>query len=147
MAVSACGFRFFVESLSKKICRLRVVPHFSSGIVKRVKRRRAWKSPHACRLSSRGWFHARLRFARSIIPEEKWGTTVSLKGSSPLQFLLVFFAYISVLRETCPCWRCRKSSNWSFVRPMPHPPPPQHTPRSDKLVFSGAKEVTESIKH
>ena len=29
----------------------------------------------------------------------------------------------------------------------PPPPPPQHTPRSDKLVFSGAKEVTESIKH
>ena len=26
-------------------------------------------------------------------------------------------------------------------------PPPQHTPRSDKLVFSGAKEVTESINH
>ena len=29
----------------------------------------------------------------------------------------------------------------------PPPPPPQHTPRSDKLVFSGDKEVTESIKH
>ena len=25
-----------------------------------------------------GDFHARLRFARSIIPEEKWGTTRSL---------------------------------------------------------------------
>ena len=29
----------------------------------------------------------------------------------------------------------------------PPPPPPQHTPRSEKLVFSGAVEVTESIKH
>ena len=30
-----------------QIGRLRVVPHFSSGIVKRAKRERAWKSPHA----------------------------------------------------------------------------------------------------
>ena len=30
-----------------QICRLRVVPHFSSGIVKRAKRERAWKSAHA----------------------------------------------------------------------------------------------------
>ena len=28
-------------------CRLRVVPHFSLGIVERTKRKRAWKSPHA----------------------------------------------------------------------------------------------------
>ena len=27
--------------------RLRVVPHFSSGIVERAKREHAWKSPHA----------------------------------------------------------------------------------------------------
>ena len=27
--------------------RLRVFPHFSSGIVERAKRERAWKSPHA----------------------------------------------------------------------------------------------------
>ena len=77
------------------ILRLRVVPHFSSGIVERAKRERAWKSPHArkgytqwgkrkiClsppRLAFLVWrdFHARSRFARSI-PEEKWGTTRSL---------------------------------------------------------------------
>ena len=29
------------------ITRLRVVPHFSLGIVERAKRERAWKSPHA----------------------------------------------------------------------------------------------------
>ena len=45
--------------------RLRVVPHFSSGIVERAKRDRArWKSPD---------FYARSRFARSTIPEEKVG--------------------------------------------------------------------------
>ena len=33
---------------TKKVCcRLRVVPHFSSGIVGRAKCERAWKSPHA----------------------------------------------------------------------------------------------------
>ena len=60
--------------------RLRVVPHFSSAIVERAKLERAWKSP--CRLFSRGAgsddFHGRSRFARSLIPGEKWGTTRSL---------------------------------------------------------------------
>ena len=81
----------------KKICprsrpclRLQVVPHFSSGIVEWTKRERMWKSPHArkgdtgsreYRLSCRGDFHARSHFARSTIPEEKWGTTCSLSLS------------------------------------------------------------------
>ena len=55
--------------------RLRVVPHFCSGIVERAKRERAWKSPHtrigvspraaACRLFSRGviFTHARVSLA------------------------------------------------------------------------------------
>ena len=59
--------------------RLRVVPHFSSGIVENLitsheKRRHVGVSPF---LAS-GDFHARSRFARSTIPEEKWGTTRSL---------------------------------------------------------------------
>ena len=72
--------------------RLRVVPHFSSGIVEGAKRERAWKSPHARKGDTRrhaatrapflawGDFHARSRFARSTIPEEKWGTTRSLNN-------------------------------------------------------------------
>ena len=58
------------------ICnRLRVVPHFSSGIVKRA----IFSLPAACRLFlAWGDFHARSRFARSTISEEKWGTTRSL---------------------------------------------------------------------
>ena len=69
--------------------RLRVVPHFSSGIVERVKRERAWKSPHARRarrvLPFLAWgdFHARSRLAPSTIPEEKWGTTGSLCIGQP----------------------------------------------------------------
>ena len=41
---------------------------------------RFFSLPAACRLFSRGGnFHARSRFARSTIPEEKWATTRSLK--------------------------------------------------------------------
>ena len=73
-----------IEKIS--IClnsRLRVVPHFSSGIVERAKRERAWKSSHARKDDTRrvafsrvGDFHERPRFARSTIPEEKWGLLV-----------------------------------------------------------------------
>ena len=58
--------------------------HFSSGIVEGAKRERAWKLPHARKplspppLAFLAWgdFHARSRFARSTIPEEKWGLLV-----------------------------------------------------------------------
>ena len=60
--------------------RLRVVPRLSSRTVERAKRERAWKSPHLRKGDTRlglawGAFHARSRFARSTITEEKWGTT------------------------------------------------------------------------
>ena len=81
--------------------RLRVVRHLSSGVVERAKRERAWKSPHARkgdtrhfslsppRLAFLAWsdLHARSRFARSTIPEEKWGTTCSLYESGIVQTL------------------------------------------------------------
>ena len=59
---------------------------FSSGIVEQAKLEGVRKSPHArkgdtaSRFLPRGDFHARSRFARSIVPEDKWGTTRSLKG-------------------------------------------------------------------
>ena len=75
--------------------RLRVVPHFSSGIVERAKRERAWKSPDArkgdtptCRLFS----CEVIKF--STIPEEKWGTTRSL--SRRVHLLLTFRANCSM---------------------------------------------------
>ena len=64
--------------------RLLVVPYFSSGIVERAKRERACKSPHARKARRSGpflvWgdFHARSPFARSTIPEDKWGKIRSL---------------------------------------------------------------------
>ena len=57
-------------------CRLRVVPHFSSGIVERAKSERAWKSPHArkCdtrpaarRLFSRGMIFTRARVSLALL--------------------------------------------------------------------------------
>ena len=36
-----------IHSGIHSVLRLRVVPHFSSGIVERAKRERAWNSPHA----------------------------------------------------------------------------------------------------
>ena len=57
--------------------RLPVFPHFSSGIVERVKRERAWKSPHARKatrgvspLSRVGWFSRALAFRSLYYP---WG--------------------------------------------------------------------------
>ena len=61
--------------------RLRVVPHFSSGIVERAKREGAWKSPHARK--AWGDFHARSRFASSTIPQEKWGLWGNWSNSIP----------------------------------------------------------------
>ena len=68
--------------------RLRVVPHFSSGIIEQASARENHPTREKATifLSPRrvspflawGDFHARSRFARSTIPEEKWGTTRSL---------------------------------------------------------------------
>ena len=87
-----------LSSFSLVEARLRVVPHFSSGIVEPAKRERAWKLPHARKGDTRwgerkmtsphrvspflawGDFHAHSRLARSTIPEEKWGTTRSQGG-------------------------------------------------------------------
>ena len=52
-------------------------PHFSSGIVEQAKRERAWKSSHRVSLFlAWGDFRARSSFARSTIPEGKWGLLV-----------------------------------------------------------------------
>ena len=53
---------------SRRRLRLRVVPYFFSGVVERVKRERAWKSPHARKGNKRvvfsrvGWFSLALAF-------------------------------------------------------------------------------------
>ena len=105
-AHSRCPWSIRVQThqnafLSSQICRLRVVPHFSSGIVERAKRERAWKSPHARKtrrvllLLAWGEFHARSRFAPPSIPEEKWGTTRSLTN------MFLYQPSISCLKYGC----------------------------------------------
>ena len=65
--------------MSLLFARLRVVSHFSSGIVERAKRERAWKSPHArkgdsffsllaaCRLFWRGVIFTRARVSLALL--------------------------------------------------------------------------------
>ena len=74
------------KSNSRTWSRLRVVPHFSSEIVKKAKRERAWKSPHATkarrgresltaasRLSRVSWFSRALAFRSFYYPWGKMG--------------------------------------------------------------------------
>ena len=55
--------------------RLRVVPHFSSGIVERVKREHAWKSPHAREKATCGG------------EREEWGSLIFLSPHRMSPFL------------------------------------------------------------
>ena len=98
-----------------------------------------------------GDFHARSRFTRSTILEEKWWTARSLKDLSPLQFLLIFFASLISqslgklvhVQDMLKVTKLKQLVIGAADRTPPPPPlPPKHTP-----VFSGAVEVTESIKH
>ena len=99
-----------------------------------------------------GDFHARSRFTRSTILEEKWWTARSLKDLSPLQFLLIFFASLISqslgklvhVQDMLKVTKLKQLVIGAADRTPPSPPPlpPKHTP-----VFSGAVEVTESIKH
>ena len=91
--------------LGPTLSRLRVVPHFSSGIVERAKHERTWKSPHTRKGNTQqgerkvspflawGDFHAHSRFARSTIPEEKWGTTRSLNLFNQSHFWLMWLKF------------------------------------------------------
>ena len=92
MCLLATHFDFFF--LQTKTIRLRVVPHFSSGMVERVKRERASnntsreKGERGWAFSRVGWVsRARSRFARSTIPEDKWGTTCSLETTYEIHTL------------------------------------------------------------
>ena len=89
-------------------CRLRVVPHFSSGIVQRAKRERAWKSPlarkgdtrqgasffslpAACRLFSRGVIFTRARVSLALLSLRKNG------GLLVVYFKCIFYPCLILL--------------------------------------------------
>ena len=65
---------FFLSRWRPLYLRLRVVPHFSSGIVERAKRKHAWKSTHAtCSLFSRGLVFTRTRVLLALLSLRKNG--------------------------------------------------------------------------
>ena len=67
--------RNFCENV-RHVHRLRVVPHFSfKNSRANDKRARVEITPREKGETRWGEFHVRSRFARSTIPEDKWGTT------------------------------------------------------------------------
>ena len=112
-----------------KNIRLRAVPIFSSGIVERAKRDRAWKSPQSRKSETRwGNFHARSCFARSTIPEEIWGQQAVYQSTRKLAWELsllllcppppvkTLFANKSLIYKS-PCVVCVwKSRVWEAVQ-------------------------------
>ena len=98
-------------------------------------REKNFSLPAACRLFSRD-FHARSRFALSTIPEEKWGTTRSLRYpmfEQPGPVLKSASAYAvqetgrSLIRlcPNCDGWSKQSFTLvcWRRSAPLPSPPP------------------------
>ena len=93
--------------------RLRVVPHFSSGIVERAKREREWKSSHAkkgsppaaCRLFSRGVIFTRARVLLALLSLRKNGGLLVVydrpMNVNVLMKSLEFASIILSTRYTC----------------------------------------------
>ena len=85
--------------------RLRVVPHFSSGIVERAKRERAWKSPHARKGYTRRVAFSRVGWSLALLSlEEKWGTTRSLLMGRSV--ILLTSEGMDIIGRLFPCYFC-----------------------------------------
>ena len=100
--------------------RLRVVPHFSSGIIisrasetrAHVKITKREKGDGVSPFLTWGDFHARSRFARSTIPEQKWGTTRSLRAVKTLYTLSVKRKSSIIVYEGSRTGRTRLENSW-----------------------------------
>ena len=64
------------------LSRLRVVPHFSSGIVERAKHERAWKSPHTRKGNTRVVPHFSSRIVEQAKRERAWKSPHARKGDT-----------------------------------------------------------------
>ena len=105
---------WFTFMIGFNFIRLRVVPHFSSGIVERAIRERAWKSTHArkgdtqrereknffiflspaaCRLFSRGLIFTRARVLLALLSLTKNGGLLVVYNFISLSFKLVIIHY------------------------------------------------------
>ena len=65
--------------------RLRVVPHFSSGIVERAKRERAWRSPHSRKGDTRRGERKKI-FLSTIFLENLFSVLLLLANRVPRQW-------------------------------------------------------------
>ena len=80
--------------------RLRVVPYFSSGIVERAKRERAWKSPHARRVAfSRGLIFTRAHVSLVLLCLRKNGGLLVGYRNALVKAMLWFMPLLSQSRE------------------------------------------------
>ena len=99
---------------SPKISRL-VVPHFSSGIVERAKRERAWKSPHARKgdtrrgerkmIFSRGMIFTRARVSLALLSLRKNGgllVVYKISKTTTLLFQLCILHDYNVMSNFTP---------------------------------------------
>ena len=59
-----------------------------------------------------GYFHERSHFARSTIPEEKWGTSLSLVEHLQSESLLAVFAYTTNILRFPSIFHIAKLSNY-----------------------------------
>ena len=66
--------------------RLRVVPHFTSGIVERAKRERAWKSPHA-----KAWRRHRYVYSHFSVKIDSIKSPMRPINSYQAEFLMVLY--------------------------------------------------------
>ena len=102
------GSKLMRKSLKRrKFVRLRVVPHFASGIVEQAKRERAWKSPHArkgdtrrrerkmrnYRQSPSFWIHALLSQRKTMTGSSIENCQHLIKTRQPLSTLDVITIY------------------------------------------------------
>ena len=119
-----------VSHLFTLLSRLRVVPHFSSGIVERTKRERAWKSPHArkticdeerekndlvflsraaCRLSRVGWFSGALAFRYPGYQRFFLACNGELRFVGRSEKVTYYLGFIRVIKEKVVVSACKEN--------------------------------------
>ena len=85
------SYQNFQQSRSYIKVRLRVVSHFSSGIVEQAKREHAWELPHTRKGNMCGVIFTRARVSHTLL---------SLRKNGGLLVVYIKVVYISMLLST-----------------------------------------------
>ena len=96
-----------LAQFSASKARLRVVPHFSSGIVERAKRERVWKSPHA-----RGVIFTWARVSHALLSLRKNGRLLVVYSKAREKEILFSTIISTLLSDTI--YFASISQQWSF---------------------------------